>query len=71
MKKAITKTHGGRRLGAGRPATGKDPLVTLRMPSDLIAGIEVWASAQGDEPGRSAAIRRLVGLGLKAKGKGQ
>jgi hypothetical protein len=51
----------------GRPATGKDPLVSTRMPSDLIANIEAWAAAQEDEPGRSEAIRRLVEIGLKAK----
>jgi hypothetical protein len=28
-----------------------------------------WAAKQADEPSRSEAIRRLVELGLKAKGK--
>jgi hypothetical protein len=31
--------------------------------------IDAWAAAQDDEPGRSEAIRRLVEIGLKAKGK--
>jgi hypothetical protein len=53
----------------GRPATGKHPLVSTRMPSELIASVEVWAAAQEDDPGRSEAIRRLVEHGLKAKAK--
>ncbi|QIG92273.1 hypothetical protein [Bradyrhizobium sp. 6(2017)] len=53
----------------GRPATGKDPLVSTRMPPTLIAAVEAWASQQDDDPGRSEAIRRLVEIGLKAKGK--
>ena len=67
MKKAITKSHGGRRPGAGRPAAGKDPLVNQRMPLEMLAAIQDWAAAQPDHPGRSEAIRRLVELGLKAK----
>ena len=51
----------------GRPATGKDPLISLRMPKDRIAEVERWAASQEDPPGRSEAIRRLVELGLKAK----
>jgi hypothetical protein len=31
--------------------------------------VDAWAGAQDDEPGRSEAIRRLVEIGLKAKGK--
>jgi hypothetical protein len=29
--------------------------------------IEAWTKLQGDLPGRSEAIRRLVEMGLKAK----
>jgi len=64
MKKAIPKSHGGSRPGAGRPATGKDPLVTLRMPEALLTDIERWSNGQSDQPVRSAAIRRLVEIGL-------
>jgi hypothetical protein len=48
----------------GRPATGRDPLVNVRLPKELIRKIEVWAR---DYPGmdRSAAIRCLIGLGLR------
>jgi hypothetical protein len=37
------------------------------MPRALIAGVDAWATA--NDVGRSEAIRRLVELGLKAKGK--
>jgi hypothetical protein len=57
------KVHPKRRRG--RPATGKDPLVSARMPNDLIVQVEAWAVA--NDAGRSEAIRRLVELGLKAK----
>jgi hypothetical protein len=33
------------------------------------ASVDGWAASQVDEPGRSEAIRRLVEIGLKAKGK--
>ncbi len=49
----------------GRPATGKDPLVSTRMPTTLIDDIDTWADR--NEIKRSEAIRRLVELGLKAK----
>jgi hypothetical protein len=51
----------------GRPATGKDPLVTVRMPQTQIDDADAWGDAR--DIGRSEAIRRLVELGLKAKGK--
>jgi len=53
----------------GRPATGKDPTRTIRLSDDFIAQVDAWAGQQGDHPGRSEAIRRLVEMGLKAKGK--
>jgi hypothetical protein len=37
------------------------------MPQPLIDQVEAWASANGAT--RSEAFRRLVELGLKAKGK--
>jgi hypothetical protein len=51
----------------GRPATGKDPLVSTRMPTSLIREIDGWADRSKVK--RSEAIRRLVEIGLKAKGK--
>jgi hypothetical protein len=63
MKKSI-KVQPKKR---GRPATGKDPLLTTRAPRETIEAIEAWAAKNGVT--RSEAIRRLVELGLKAKGK--
>jgi hypothetical protein len=69
VKKATPKSVGGKRPGAGRPATGRDPARTIRLSDEFIANVDEWAAAQKDQPGRSEAIRRLVELGLKAKGK--
>jgi len=62
MKRSITVTPKKKR---GRPATGRDPHVTSRMPQDLIDQVELWALK--NDANRSEAIRRLVELGLKAK----
>jgi ribbon-helix-helix CopG family protein len=53
----------------GRPATGRDPAVTIRLPEKVLDDVETWAAKQGGDLNRSQAIRRLVELGLKAKGK--
>ena len=49
----------------GRPATGKDPQIVARMPAESIANVDAWAEA--NKTTRSAAFRRLVEIGLKAK----
>jgi hypothetical protein len=69
MKEAIPKKHGGRRCGSGRPATGKDPVRTVRLSDEFIATIDAWSVKQPDNPSRSEAIRQLVERGLKTKGK--
>jgi hypothetical protein len=51
----------------GRPATGKDPVMTLRVPDDLKLAIDQWRDAQPTKPARSSAIRTLVELGLAAQ----
>jgi hypothetical protein len=51
----------------GRPATGRDPHVTSRMPLRLIERVEAWAAAHAI--GRSEAIRRLVEQGLTVEMK--
>jgi hypothetical protein len=66
MAKSI-KVHQKKKVG--RPATGRDPAVTIRLPPAVLNEIKDWAKRQADQPGRSPAIRRLVELGLKAKGK--
>ena len=65
MKNAIRKTVGGKRRGAGRPATGSDPSRTFRLSDEFMGNLDAWADANGVT--RSEAIRRLVELGLKAK----
>jgi len=44
-------------------------MVGVRMPEDLQAEIRGWAAKQSDKPALAPAIRRLVEIGLKAKGK--
>src|SRR6476620_3043543 len=53
----------------GRPATGKAPLVGVRMHEEMQDLIKNWAAKQNDHPSLAAAIRRLVELGLKGKGE--
>ena len=59
--------HGGKRPGAGRKPTGRDPARTFRLSDEFIAAIDEWRRKQSDLPTRSEAIRRLVEIGLKAK----
>ena len=51
----------------GRPATGNDPLLTVRAPLEIIDAVDTWAAKNGVT--RSSAVRQLLQLGLKAKGK--
>ena len=53
----------------GRPATGNDPVRAFRMSDEFMATVDAWSANQDDKPSRAEAIRRLVELGLKAKGK--
>jgi Arc/MetJ-type ribon-helix-helix transcriptional regulator len=48
----------------GRPATGRDPVLTVRLPPALRSAIESWAKQQNDKPSRSEAIRRLIEFAL-------
>ena len=59
------KVHQKKKVG--RPATGRDPAVTVRLPSAVLGEAEAWATAH--DISRSEAIRRLVELGLKVKAK--
>jgi len=67
VKKATPKPVGGKRPGAGRPATGRDPTRTIRLSDEFLANVDAWAAAQEDQPSRSEAIRRLVELGLNVR----
>jgi hypothetical protein len=53
-----------KKRGRGRPATGKDPLVALRLPSTMIGALDDWAQRNGIAS-RSEAIRELIGRGLR------
>ena len=66
-KESIPVTQ--KKRGRGRPATGQDPTLTVRLPMDLRSAIEAWAKQQKDKPSRSVAIRRLIELGLKGGSK--
>jgi hypothetical protein len=64
MKKSIKDNP---KKARGRPATGKAPLVGVRMTEEFQAEIKTWSKKQSDDPPLATAIRRLVELGLKAK----
>jgi hypothetical protein len=67
MAKSIPVTQKKR----GRPATGQDPVLTIRLSLALRSQIESWAKQQDDKPSRSDAIRRLIEIALAAKTKRQ
>jgi len=62
MKKAISVDK-----KRGRPATGESPAISARVSSEVLASIDAWASQR--KISHSEAIRRLVEIGLKSKGK--
>jgi metal-responsive CopG/Arc/MetJ family transcriptional regulator len=41
----------------------------VRLPPEIAEAVDRWADQQNDEPRRSEAIRRLVELGLRVKGR--
>jgi hypothetical protein len=45
------------------------PQIGVRVDSDFLKMVDEWRRKQDDVPTRPEAIRRLVELGLKAKGK--
>jgi len=51
----------------GRPATGRDPVLTVRLPPSTRLAIENWAKRQEGKPTRSEAIRRLIEIALAVK----
>ena len=54
----------------GRPP-GKiqDRHLQMRVSDEFLKAVDKWRAKQDDKPGRSEAIRRLVEMALKAKGK--
>jgi hypothetical protein len=63
----MAKSISVKRKTRGRPATGTEPLYGVRIADDLMGRIEKWA--EENSATRSEAIRRLVEIGLTAKGK--
>ena len=58
-----------RRKKRGRPVTGQDPVVPVRLSAKLLRDIDMWAAGYRDEfdgMSRSTAIRCLIHLGLHA-----
>lgn len=64
MKKSMKATSKRRRDSS---TTGRDPLVTSRMPTGLVAEVKAWATA--NDTTLSEAVRRLVELGLTVRSK--
>jgi hypothetical protein len=67
MKKSISVNKKSR--GRPKKAGGVYPVTAVRLPPELGTAVDKWARSQDDAPTRSEAIRRLVELGLKARGK--
>jgi hypothetical protein len=68
MKKSISVNK--KAVGRPKKKGGVHPVSAVRLPPEISAAVDAWAAQQDDgPPGRSEAIRRLVELGLKAKGK--
>jgi Arc/MetJ-type ribon-helix-helix transcriptional regulator len=61
MRKSISV----KRKKRGRPATGVDPLVGVRLPPKMIEQIDELAAAQSTN--RSEAIRELLQKALERK----
>jgi hypothetical protein len=67
MAKSIAVNQKKRKRG--RPATGRDPAVAVRLPKATIATLDRWAKENAIES-RSEALRRLVeGALASAMGK--
>ena len=62
MRKSISVKQKKR----GRPATGHDPLVGIRLPPEMINQVEEWSKKNGAET-RSEGIRRLIERGLASE----
>jgi len=67
--KSMKKARSVKQKVMGRPRTGIRPLMGFRADDMTRAAIVKWAENQPDQPTLSEAIRRLVELGLKVKGK--
>jgi len=62
MAKSISVTP--KKRGRGRPATGKDPVMTVRLPKSLTERIDAHAKSRAES--RSEVMRRWIEAGLAA-----
>jgi hypothetical protein len=46
-------------------------VTAIRLSPEMREKLDKWSARQDDKPSRSEAIRRLVEIGLKAKGNGK
>jgi hypothetical protein len=62
-------TPSKKKVGPGRPRTGKEVAVIIaaRMPAEVARAVDAWAHEL--EISRSEAVARLVELGLTVKQK--
>jgi hypothetical protein len=59
MAKSILVNQNKKR-GPGRPATGRDPVVAVRLPDQALAKVDKWAA--DNDCCRSDAIRAMIDL---------
>lgn len=62
--KSDKRKRGGKRPGAGRPATGTDPMRGVRMPDSMVQAVMKWAAKQPDKPTFAEAVRRIISKAL-------
>ena len=60
MAKSSGVVHKIKRFRIEKAAEGKTPMFSVRLPEETRLALDRWCAAQGDRPGRSEAIRRLV-----------
>lgn len=48
-----------KKVGRGRPRSDTEQ-VAVRLPRDLLDGIDAYAAEEADKPGRPEALRRIV-----------
>jgi hypothetical protein len=51
----------------GRPATGRDPVIAIRIPEALCDQVDEWGAERGMT--RSASIRRWIENGVNERWK--
>jgi hypothetical protein len=57
-----------KKRGRGRPATGRDPVIGLRLSPEKTEQLDAWAAAKG-LTSRSEAVRLMIDQALGASKK--